>query len=395
VTAEWHFITGEYPPQRGGVGDYTKLVASRLAEVGERVHVWCPGSNDPAADGPGVTVHRELGTFSVRTLRRVDRLQGRAAGRRVIVQWVAQAYGWRSLNLPFCLWLWKRAIHDGEWIEIMVHEPYLAFWEGSWRQSLAAAIHRIMTIVLLRAARGVWVATPVWEARWRPFALGRNVPFRWLPVPSNIPVVHDPPAVSAVRLRFADAGQSLVGHFGTAGRATRTFLGAVLPAVLHRSSTAAVLLMGPGGEDMARALRLRYPALTTRVHATGYLDHEDVSQHLAACDVIIQPYEDGVTTRRGSVMAALSHGLAIVTSDGRFTEPVWREGDAVVLTAAGDTAAAADAVVRLLARPSDRARLGASARALYRSRFDVQHTVDALRAGFSGVLSDRVAVELG
>jgi hypothetical protein len=36
----WAILTGEYPPQAGGVSDYTRLVARGLAECGDRVHDW-------------------------------------------------------------------------------------------------------------------------------------------------------------------------------------------------------------------------------------------------------------------------------------------------------------------------------------------------------------------
>ena len=70
----------------------------------------------------------------------------------MIVQWVPHAYGFRAMNLGFCLWLWSRASR-GDDIELMVHEPYLAFWGGSWRQTAAAIVHRLMTVVLLRSAQ--------------------------------------------------------------------------------------------------------------------------------------------------------------------------------------------------------------------------------------------------
>ena len=35
----WQVITGEYPPQPGGVGDYTAQVAAGLAAAGDEVHV--------------------------------------------------------------------------------------------------------------------------------------------------------------------------------------------------------------------------------------------------------------------------------------------------------------------------------------------------------------------
>ena len=39
----WHIVTGEYPPARGGVSDYTFAIANGLASAGDEVNVWCPG----------------------------------------------------------------------------------------------------------------------------------------------------------------------------------------------------------------------------------------------------------------------------------------------------------------------------------------------------------------
>ena len=89
------------------------------------------------------------------------------------------------MNLPFCLWLWHRAVRHHDAVEVMIHEPYLAFGEGSWKQSGVAVVHRLMTMVLLKAARRVWMSIPAWEACWRPYTLGRALQFRWLPVAST------------------------------------------------------------------------------------------------------------------------------------------------------------------------------------------------------------------
>ena len=52
----WHVLTGEYPPDCGGVGDYTAALAHALADAGDTVHVWTPtaGGLDPA---PRVHLH--------------------------------------------------------------------------------------------------------------------------------------------------------------------------------------------------------------------------------------------------------------------------------------------------------------------------------------------------
>jgi glycosyltransferase involved in cell wall biosynthesis len=115
------------------------------------------------------------------------------------------------------------------------------------------------------------------------------------------------------------------------------------------------------------------------VIATGPLTTEQLSVHVRACDVMLQPYPDGVSTRRTSAMAALAHERALVTTAGTLTEAFWALDHAAVLMPADDPVRIADAVVALLADANRRAMLGARALALYRGRFDVAHTIKALR----------------
>src|SRR5438093_12094533 len=73
----WHIRTSEYSPHLGGVADYTQLVATGLAEAGDEVHVWCPAEEhnpQESTTAASVTVHRELGHFSVMDLHRAGRL---------------------------------------------------------------------------------------------------------------------------------------------------------------------------------------------------------------------------------------------------------------------------------------------------------------------------------
>lgn len=382
----WHLITSEYPPQAGGVSDYTQMVATGLAAAGDEVHVWCPAVGEAAGEGSettnpaGVFVHRELGRFTLADLRRAGRLLDQSsAPRRLLVQWVPHGYGYQSMNLPFCLWLWHRAVRRHDVVEVMVHEPYLAFGEGSWKQSGVAAVHRLMTVVLLNAARRVWMSIPAWEARWRPYALGRALPFQWLPVASNIAVVDDREGVSSIRARYASAGEQLVGHFGSYDLHIAELLLKTVPALLRERADCAALLMGRGSESVRDELTRRYPELTGRVHATGALAARRLSLHISSCDLLLQPYVDGVSSRRTSVMVGLSHGIPIVTTRGRLTESLWAESEAVALAPVEDVAALIDAAHRLLPDAAGRRRMSAAAKALYHQRFDVQRTVAALR----------------
>jgi glycosyltransferase involved in cell wall biosynthesis len=375
----WHLITGEYPPQTGGVSDYTYLMATRLAAQDEVVHVWCPSHSSPPAATAGITVHQELGTISPADLRHVSReLERYSAPRRLLVQWVPHAYGYRSMNLAFCWWLWTRARRHGDQVELIVHEPYLSFRAGVLRQNAAALVHRVMAILLLNAASRVWVTIPDWERRLRPYALGRHLPFQWLPIFSNVPVVENPDRVRTVRRQYTTGEQLLIGHFGTFGSLITTLLEPILVA-LAQVSGITILLMGHGSEQYRNKVIRKEPRLANLVQATGELPAEQLSYHLSACDVMIQPYPDGVSSRRGSFMAGLSHGKPIVTTYGHLSEPFWNSTDAAVVVPVGDTEACIRCVRRLCEDVTERQRVSSAALRLYRERFDISHAVAALR----------------
>ena len=376
-----HILTPEYPPATGGVADYTRLIARRLAQVGEEVHVWCPsrataGTTPEGADA--FEVHSDFGAFGAADLARVGHLLDRfPSPRRVLVQWVPHGYGYRAMNVRFCCWLWQRAL-GGDHVELMVHEPYLAFWEGTWRQNAAAVVHRVMTMVLLQAARRVWVAIPAWEKKWKPYALGRAVPFTWLPISSGLPFA-EPLAVRDVRLRIGASSQPLIGHLGTYGSPIAALLFDALAELLRTLSAPHILLMGTGSEQFRMSFVERHPEYARRITAAGPLTDLALAAHVAACDLLIQPYPDGISSRRTTAMAGLHLGVPIVTTSGVLTEPFWEASNAVRLSSVGDWTTFVNHVDRLLRHPDERTRLAASAKTFYDGMFAVERTVAALR----------------
>ncbi len=376
---EWHLITGEYPPQTGGVSDYSRSLAKGFAGEGDQVHVWCPPAASGAIKDAGITVHRTLGRVSSQDLRNLSHELDRYPGpRQILVQWVPHAYGFRSMNLGLCLWLWERSRRNDS-VDLMVHEPFLAFGEGSWRQNLPALVHRLMVTILLRAATRVWVSVPWWERRLRRYAFGRDVPFEWLPIPSNVPVVEDCAGIRTLRRQYASDGCPILGHFGTYGPAVAPPLESILSALNATGFPGRILLMGTGSDEFRTLLQQKQPGLASRVDATGALALEDLSRHLSACDVLVQPFVDGVSSRRTSFMAGLSHGKPIVSNTGPATEPLWAGSGAVALVPNGDTGAFVAAIEQLYAHEDQRTRMAEEAKKLYQKRFDVSHVVARLR----------------
>jgi glycosyltransferase involved in cell wall biosynthesis len=380
VNDRWDILTGEYPPEPGGVADYTQLVAEGLADRGCEVHVWTsapPGTQGSRGQPDGrITITRLTDPWSYPGLVDLGMRLGRR--RRLLVQYTPNAWGQRGLNVGFCRWLAARG-RAGDQIRVMFHELTYYIQPGDrptrW---ILPAVHRLMVRTILLACTQIDYATEEWGRQLRTIASARQRPMTWLPVPSNIPVVDDPIGVAALRRRLAPRGQTIVGNFGTYGDDLRGRLLPVFPRVVFAKPDRISLLIGRNGERFAAEVLARHPEGAGRLVVAGDLGGEDVSRYLQACDILVQPYPDGVCGRRGTAMACLAHGLAFATNIGPFTEPVLAESGCAAFAPADDAEALVLAAETLLADPGACTRLGQSARALYDRYFALECTLDAL-----------------
>jgi glycosyltransferase involved in cell wall biosynthesis len=375
--AEWHLVTGEYPPQAGGVSDYTWLLAKGLAEAGDAVEVWAPFCQGRPTSVPGVTVHRLPGHFGPRALAQLGTALSRRSGGRLLVQYVPHMYGWKAMNLAFCSWLLLRC-PVSPWV--MFHEVAFPVRAGQpLRHNVLGAVQHAMASLVARAAARVFVSIPAWEGLLRRLA-PLKAPVTWLPIPSTVALDADAAAVAAVRARLAPGPGGLVlGHFGTFGGPVARPLTAALESLLAAAPGRVALLLGRGSEAFAGQFLDRRPSLRGRVQATGELRAGAVAAHLRACDVLLQPYPDGVSSRRTSFMAGLALGCPTVTTLGPLSEPLWQRQD---LAEAVPVEAPDDFVRRtegLLQSPQRRHQLGRQARAGYRQFFSLQRTIQTLR----------------
>jgi len=370
----WAVITGEYPSQTGGVSDYTSQVALALANLGDPVHAFAPPAGN--LPQPGVIVHRLPGFFDVasRTTAR-DLIFGLPEPRRVLLQYVPHAFGYRAMNVRFCRWI-RSIARAGIPVDVMFHEVAYPLEPGQpLKHKLLAHVNRKMARWIGDAADRIFISVPAWEATLR--EIGVTKPTRWLPVPSNISLDADPSAVAAVRSRY---GSPLIGHFGTYGPMAAAKLREVCVPLAERDPSRRLLLLGRGATAFAAALEKDFPALAGRVHGPAPMDAAALATHLAACDLLIQAYDDGISTRRSSAMAGLALGVPIVSNVAHSTEALWAQSGAVALSATWSSPDLIATAELLLADAPKLAELRARGRSLYQNRFDLRFTIDALRA---------------
>ena len=357
------------------MSDYTRLVAVELARAGDVVNIWVPacGLTDPI--DAGVAVHRLPGHFGPRAIALLDR-QLRMNPARILVQYVPHAFGFKAMNFPFVSWLYARRRAN---ISVMFHEvAYPVDSSQSLKHNLLGVATQKMAAIVARAAGRIFVSTSSWAPQLRALS-GTAKPIVSIPVPSNLPVVDDCLGAQAIRRRQLPVEGPIVGHFGTYGDSIAKLLDRILPAILADVPHASAFLIGRNSEVYRERLIARNPQLARRIAATGTLGERDASAHISACDLLLQPYPDGISTRRTSAMAGLAHGRALATTSGHLTEPLWAESGAVAISPVNEPLENAGLVSHLLLDPTRRKQLGAAGRALYRSKFDISHTVAALR----------------
>lgn len=371
----WHLVTGEYPPQPGGVSDYTALLAAALAaEVGP-VHVWCPGLDAaPHVEPNGVVVHRVAGRFGPAGLANLDRELNRLPRlRTLVIQYTPHAFGCKAMNLSFALWAASRRVR-GDDMRVMFHEVVYPWVRRPLRHNLIAAINRLMAAILTTACTRAYVSIPGWIPLLH--GLGRT-PVLWTPIPSTIPDDIPPERTLARRQEVtAERPDALVvGHFGTYGELITVLLRPALNSLLDQRPEVRVLLLGGPGQKWRAEWLAPHPDWSDRVWAPGPLPADTVAEYLRACDLVLLPYPDGASSRRTSLMAALANGVPVVTTVGALSEPLWEAEQAVAIAAPQELATM---VAKLLNDPAARIALGRRGRELYERRFAIGHTVAAL-----------------
>jgi glycosyltransferase involved in cell wall biosynthesis len=358
-------VSGEYPPLQGGVGDFTHELGKALHDLGVDVHVVTSAAC--ADHGTALQVHPVVQRWSWGCWGTIARFVDRFRPAAVNLQYQAAAYGMhpavnflpRRLQVPVIA-----TFHD-------LKVPYLFPKAGPLRAWVVRE--------LARASAAAITTNPEDTAQAARFLPEHRL--REIPIGSNIEPSPSPGYDrDAWRARWgAGPDTLLLCYFGFLNESKGGEILVRTLAELTRKETGAspprLLMVGGqiGSSDPTNIAYLERVkknvidlGVADQVQWTGYLPDAEVSASLLAADVCVLPYRDGASFRRGSFMAALAHGLPIVTTHPRVPLPGLVNGRNVLLVPPDDAVATAEAVVRLWTAPDLRSALGDGARQLAR-----------------------------
>ena len=354
-------ITGEYPPARGGVGDYTCRLALALQKRGVSPRVLTRRIRAGHKERTSQTLGQ--GTPFLRTpllARRITFGTVLSAlkfswARIAHIQYQTGAYQMRPIVnlLPLLLKLRWRGPSVVTFHDLL--EPYLFPKAGPVRMSANR--------LLARSASAVIATNPEDAARLRTWGVKR---MKLIPIGSNIQ--NNPPSDYSREAWRAASGirpdTVLLAYFGFLNNSKG--LEDLLHAVdaLRGSGDFRLLMVGggigasdPTNKQTAASLNSLAASLGLEDSLvwTGYLPTEEVSAALLSADMAVLPFSDGASFRRGSLLAVLEHELPVITTQSKqmlSTEEAdsWPElidGENALLVTPGDREALASAVHRL------------------------------------------------
>jgi glycosyltransferase involved in cell wall biosynthesis len=311
-------VTGEYPPMRGGVGAYTQILARQLVRQGQEIFVF----SSEAAQSSDIHLTNTIQRWGLSSLRAVDQWAQHERLDLINLQFQTAAYAMS----PWIHFLPDTIRHIP--VVTTFHDlrfPYLFPKAGSLRD----------WIVMHLARRSAGVIVTNHEDAENVHALPR---VKLIPIGSNIltplPPDFDPnPWREKAGAREDDF---LLAYFGLLNRSKgiENLLDSLSALRAFRIPARLVMIGDTAGTSdptnaayAAEINRLiQKKELPQHIYRTGFVDDLSVASYLKASDVVVLPFIDGASYRRGSLMAAIQYGCTIVTTQPTVNIPAFIDG---------------------------------------------------------------------
>ncbi|MBZ0293758.1 MAG: glycosyltransferase family 4 protein [Anaerolineae bacterium] len=316
-------ITGEYPPMQGGVGAYTYILANELAQQGHDVHLF--STREARSDDLPLE----------NTIMRWNR-----SSLSAIKHW-AKANKLDITNLQFQ----TAAYQMSPWVHFLPDYlrdvPFVTTFHDLRFPYLfpkAGPLRHWIVMHLASASTGA-IVTNHEDA-----ATLSHLPHTCLiPIGSNINAsLSDDYNRDHWRQRIgAKSDDFVLAFFGMLNRSkgVDTLLKSV--ARLRDEGLPVRLLMIGARMGSSDPTNQAYAAemdhliaqsnLSDHLHWTGFVEETDVTAYLKCADVVVLPFVDGASFRRGSLMAAIQAGCPIVTTIPRVHVKEFVHGENMLL----------------------------------------------------------------
>jgi glycosyltransferase involved in cell wall biosynthesis len=300
-----------------------------------------------------IAVYREITHWDWRIWRQIAGKAQSLGADWIHIQYQTGAYRLHPA-INFAPWFWR--LRDSPPVAWTYHDlrvPYLFPKAGSRLRRWVTEHPATVSDLVVVTNEGDRLALAGKVSRLVKIPIGSNIEGRILSLAER--------QVRRAKRGFTES-ELVIGYFGFLNRSKGgLMLIRTLNRLIQAGRSARLLMIGertgsndPTNFDSMREVEtlVQHLGLEAYIQWTGQESSAEVSSDLAACDVLLLPYTDGASLRRGTLMAGLAHGCAIVTTHPEAPLPELVGGRDLLYVAPDDDAAAAQAVLWLADDPS-------------------------------------------
>jgi glycosyltransferase involved in cell wall biosynthesis len=308
-------LSAAFPPDFDGIGDYTYWLASALAQNQVETSVWTStGRRRIACDG--VEVNPFFDPEKPRSIKQFPALLARKSRLDwLVVQYNPFGFG----RWGYCPWLIDalRRLKKSRQarVAVMFHEtqvpdrPFKLWVMRQWQNRQLRALAKLADAIFVSTTRWIAEIKEVFpQADCHHLPVGSNLPTSKLSVEAAREVLKIPPDTL------------VIGMFGSSHPSRMTdWMSAAVHGAASVQEKLLVLYVGKDGKSF-REVCAGFPFMDE-----GPLPAEGAADRMRAMDLLISPFIDGISTRRGSAIAGFQHGVAVASTWANHTDALLRE----------------------------------------------------------------------
>lgn len=356
------FIAGDFPPTFGGLPDYAALFVQGLAAHGLNVTVLTTKLNDQEDRSfqQGVEIRRAISDWRISEIDTILRVIDEM-GPGTVVNLMYGGFAMRRRPMVNLLPILLRLLRPKFRVIVTVHEfRTQRFRWRVWAISMIMFAHGL--IFVDRADRDLLLR---WTKLKRP-------KMKCIPIAPNIlpvSVSNDKRKLWRQRLGILD-GTPIVAFFGGISR-QKGFLHLLEAIKKLKGDGVGAYLLVVGWFDPGYAGNWGYESEVREAMkvglSAGWIKFAEscppdvVSEYLHASDVVVLPFVRGARSNNGSLLAAVAHGLPVLTTRGVDTPEGFGEEYGVALVPAEDSIALSNRLKEIVLSDQEKSQLKAEA----------------------------------
>lgn len=289
-----------YPPQKGGVSDYTLKLKEQLSRLDHRVFILTKKVDERVADMDIFEVDIPAQQLEIENMVQTHQIDD------FIVQYTPLAFNPHFYGLNFWLIRLLKSIKNKTQICLYVHEAHYPI--NLTKVGLTIGVlHVLQFYFLCRHGHKIIFSTKSMEETWRKRMASKSHLMSTLPIGSNIL----PPASFDPKQERENLVVYFGGHHDTQYN-QHAFKFMVNMAIQDQETS--FIILGLKEYEIPDVLR-------ERTRFPGYLPESEVSLIYQRSRLALLPLMDGCSTRRSTLMCAMAHAVPVVTNIGYCSDP--------------------------------------------------------------------------